>query len=64
MMLGVYRQVHTKENTPVALDDSAVSDLLDALTTGEGTDLVRELARWALQQLIEVEVSAKIGAGV
>jgi putative transposase len=55
--------VHTKEITPMALDESAVSDLLDALTTGEGTDLVRELAQWALQQLIEVEVSAKIGAG-
>jgi len=47
----------------MALDESAVSDLLDALTTGEGTDLVRELAQWALQQLIEVEASAKIGAG-
>ncbi len=47
----------------MALDESAVSDLLDALTTGEGTDLVRELAQWALQQLIEVEATAKIGAG-
>jgi putative transposase len=55
--------VHTKEITPMALDESAVSDLLDALTTGEGTDLVRELAQWALQQLIEVEATAKIGAG-
>ncbi len=48
----------------MALDESAVSDLLDALRTGEGTDLVRELAQWALQQLIEVEATAKIGAGV
>jgi putative transposase len=47
----------------MALDESAVSDLLDALATGEGTDLVRELAQWALQQLIEVEATAKIGAG-
>ena len=47
----------------MALDESAVSDLLDALTTGEGTDLVRELAQWALQQLIEVEATARIGAG-
>ena len=29
---------------------------------GEGTDLVRELAQWALQQLIDVEAAAKIGA--
>ena len=56
--------MHTKEITPTALDGSAVSDLLDALATGEGTDLVRELAQWALQQLIEVEATAKIGAGV
>ena len=47
----------------MALDESAVSDLFDALTTGEGTDLVRELAQWALQQLIEVEATARIGAG-
>lgn len=47
----------------MALDESAVSDLLDALRTGEGTDLVRELARWALQQLIEAEATAVIGAG-
>ncbi len=47
----------------MALDESAVSALLDALTIGDGTDLVRELAQWALQQLIEVEATAKIGAG-
>ena len=46
----------------MALDESAVSALLDALRVGEGTDLVRELAQWALQQLIEVEASEKIGA--
>jgi putative transposase len=54
--------VHIKEITPMALDESAVSDLLAALRTGEGTDLVRELAQWALQQLIDVEAAAKIGA--
>lgn len=46
----------------MALDESAVSDLLAALRTGEGTDLVRELAQWALQQLIDVEAAARIGA--
>ena len=46
----------------MALDDSAVSALLDALRLGEGTDLVRELAQWALQQLIEAEATEKIGA--
>ncbi len=46
----------------MALSESAVSVLLDALRVGEGTDLVRELAQWALQQLIEVEATEKIGA--
>lgn len=46
----------------MALDESAVSDLLDALRVGEGTDLVRELAQWALQQLIDSDATAKIGA--
>ena len=46
----------------MALSESAVSDLLDALRVGEGTDLVRELAQWALQQLIEAEATEKIGA--
>ena len=46
----------------MALEESAVSDLLDALRVGEGTDLVRELAEWALQQLIDAEATAKIGA--
>jgi len=46
----------------MALDESAVSDLIDALAAGEGTDLVRELARWALQELIELEAADAIGA--
>ncbi len=47
----------------MALSESAVSALLDALRVGEGTDLVRELAQWALQQLIEAEATEKVGAG-
>jgi len=47
----------------MATDDSVVSELLDALNAGDGTDLVRELAQWALQELIEAEASAVIGAG-
>ncbi len=47
----------------MALSDSALSELLDALRAGDGTDLVRELAQWALQQLIEAEAAEKIGAG-
>jgi len=47
----------------MALSESALSDLLAALTVGEGTDLVRELAQFLLQELIEVEATAVIGAG-
>jgi putative transposase len=47
----------------MTLDDSVLSELLAALKTGEGVDPVRELAQWALQQLIEVEASETIGAG-
>ena len=49
--------MHTKENTPIAQDESAVADLIDALAVGDGSDLVRELARSALQELIELEAS-------
>ena len=43
--------------------DSALSELLAALQVGDGVGLVRELARWALQELIELEATAAIGAG-
>lgn len=46
----------------MALPESAVAELLDALSVGDGTDLVRELARWALQELIEAEATEAIGA--
>ena len=41
----------------MALSESALSDLLASLQAGDGVDLVRELARWALQELIEVEAT-------
>jgi putative transposase len=46
----------------MALDESALSELLDALRCGDGVDLVRELAQWALQELIELEAAERIGA--
>lgn len=46
----------------MALSDSVLFELLDALAVGGGTDLIRELAQWALQQLIEAEAAEKIGA--
>jgi transposase-like protein len=46
----------------MALEESALNDLLDALRVGEGVDLVRTLAQWAAQQLIEAEAAERIGA--
>jgi putative transposase len=53
---------HIKENTPMTLSNSDLSGLLDALRVGEGVDLIREIARWVLQELIETEATEKIGA--
>src|SRR5918993_487109 len=47
----------------MALSESALSDLLASLQAGDGVDLVRELARWGLQELIEAEAAGVIGAG-
>ncbi len=41
---------------------SAVSDLFEAFRSGEGVDLVRESVRIVLQEVIESEASAVIGA--
>jgi putative transposase len=46
----------------MALDESVLSELLAAVNAGDGTDLIRDLARWALQQLIDVEAAEVIGA--
>ena len=46
----------------MALTESALSELLDALRAGDGVDLVREVAQWALQELIEAEAAERIGA--
>ena len=47
----------------MTLDESAVTELLEAVKPGEGTDLVRQLAQWVLQELVEAEARAQIGAG-
>ena len=47
----------------MALNEFALSELLDALGAGQGVDLVRELAQWALQELIEAQATQQIGAG-
>jgi len=52
-----------KEKPPVALSESDLSELLAALKAGEMTDTVRASLEWILQQLIEAEATAVIGAG-
>jgi hypothetical protein len=48
---------------PTALDQSDLSELLTALKTGDGVDLVRDAVRLVLQELVEAEATAAIGAG-
>ena len=46
----------------MALSESALSELLVALTDRErGVDLVRELAQYLAQELIEVQATQAIG---
>ena len=47
----------------MALTDSDLSELLAALKAGEMTDTIRSSLEWILQQLIEAEATAVIGAG-
>jgi putative transposase len=62
VILGVFRQEPTREETPMALDDSALSELLEMFRSGEGVDLIRESVRLVLQELIETEAAEAIGA--
>lgn len=48
----------------MALDQSALLPLRDALRSLESGDLVRQLAECLLQELIETEATAHIGAGL
>jgi len=46
----------------MALDDSALPELLAAFRTGDGVDLIRDAVRLVLQELIELEATEVIGA--
>jgi putative transposase len=46
----------------MALDQSVCSELLDALKSGDGVDLVRDAVRYVFQELIEAEATSAIGA--
>ena len=47
----------------MALDESALPELLAALRAGDGVDLIRDAVRLVMQELIEVEAADVIGAG-
>jgi len=47
----------------MALSQSALSDLLDAIRAGGGGDVLREAMTLVLQELIELEAAQAIGAG-
>jgi transposase-like protein len=55
--------VHTKEFATMALDKSAIADLLDALRAGGDLDVIREGLALVLQALIDAEATQHIGAG-
>jgi transposase-like protein len=46
----------------MALDESALPELLAALRAGDGVDLIRDAVRLVMQELIELEASEMIGA--
>ena len=46
----------------MALPQSALSELLEAFRAGEGVDLIRDSVRVALQELINLEATERIGA--
>jgi putative transposase len=53
----------TKEKATMALDQSALTELLDALRAGGDIDFMRDAMQLVLQELIELEASQVIGAG-
>lgn len=62
MIFNVFQPGITKENTTMALDQSVLSDLLDALRSGGDLDFMREAMQLVLQALIDLEADAAIGA--
>jgi putative transposase len=63
VIFDVIRPRLTKENDhTMALDQSALTDLLDALRSGGDLDFMREAMQLVLQSLIELEATQVIGA--
>jgi putative transposase len=62
VIFSVIRPRLTKEIATMALDQSALTDLLDALRAGGDLDFMREAMQLVLQALIELEATEVIGA--
>ena len=52
----------TEGEPPMALSQTALSELLETFRTGDGVDMIRESVGTVLQELVEVEAAAVIGA--
>jgi transposase-like protein len=52
-----------EETTPMTLDQSSLSELLDALKAGGDLDFMRRAMEVVLQALIDLEAAREIGAG-
>jgi len=63
VIFSVFLAGITKEIETMALDQSALSDLLDALRSGGDLDFLREAMQLVLQALIDLEAEQVIGAG-
>ena len=61
-IFDVYLAGFTKEKAAMALDESALTELLDALRAGGDIDFIREAMQLVLQELIELEATQVIGA--
>ncbi len=62
MIFDVLLAGFTKEKTTMALDQSALTELLDALRAGGDIDFMRDAMQLVLQELIELEATQHIGA--
>jgi putative transposase len=62
VIFDVFRPRITKENITMALDQSVLSELLDALRAGGDLDFMREAMQLVLQALIDLEAEQHIGA--
>jgi putative transposase len=62
VIFDVIRPRFTKETITMALDQSVLTDLLDALRSGGDLDFMREAMQLVLQALIDLEASQAIGA--